>query len=92
MRFDPIKKEIYTDEGEFIKQMNCPYKMNWDNLEVTDNTYRICLNCNHLIVDTELLTDIEILNIVKDNPSTCFKVDLNQPNIKLITDGFFEQK
>ncbi|WP_027004033.1 hypothetical protein [Hugenholtzia roseola] len=92
MKFDPIKKEVYTDKGEFIKKMNCPYKMNWDNLEQSTTGFRKCANCNHLIVDTELLTDYELLKMVKENPDTCLKIDLNQQNIKLVANGFLEQK
>ncbi len=84
MKFDPIKKEVYTDKDEFVKKMNCPYKMNWDKLERANSTMRKCSNCDHLIVDTEFLSDDELLSMVKLNPYTCLKIDLNQHNIKII--------
>ena len=80
MKFDPIKKEIYTDEGKYIKQMNCRYKINWDNLEKINPTLRKCDNCNHLIIDTSFLSDEELYNIVRQNPDACLKIDLNQNN------------
>ncbi|MFK7031907.1 hypothetical protein [Flavobacterium oreochromis] len=92
MKFNPLTKEIYTDNDEFVKTMNCPYKMNWDNLEITNSTMRKCTNCNHLIVDTKVFSDDEILKMVKKNPTTCLKIDLNQQNVKIITNGIFEQK
>ena len=46
MRFDPIKKEVYSDQGEFIKKMNCPYKLNWVSLEATNTASRKCSNCD----------------------------------------------
>ena len=92
MKFNPLTKEIYTDKGEFVKTMNCPYKMRWDNLETTNSTMRKCANCDHLIVDTEVLTDDELLKMVRQNPSTCLKIDLNQQNIKIVTNGILEQK
>lgn len=92
MIFDPIKKEVYTDKGEFVKLMNCPYKINWNKLEVNNSTLRKCAKCNHLILDTEFLSDDELLNIVKHKPETCIKIDLNQQNIKLISNGSREQK
>jgi hypothetical protein len=92
MKFDPITKDIYTDKDEFVKKMNCPYKMSWDNLETTNSTLRKCANCDHLIVDTEVLTDDDLLEIIRQNPDTCLKIDLNQHNIKIISNGILGQK
>jgi len=92
MKFDPTKKEVYTDNDVFIKRMNCPYKMNWDKLERTNSTFRKCSNCDHLIVDTEFLSDNQLLNMVKQNPDTCLKIDLNQQNIKIVSNGILGQK
>jgi hypothetical protein len=92
MKFNPLTKEIYTDKGEFVKTMNCPYKMSWDNLETTIINMRKCANCDHLIVDTEVLTDDELLKMVRQNPDICLKIDLNQQNIKIVTNGVLGKK
>jgi len=92
MKFDPITKDIYTDKNEFVKTMNCPYKMNWDKLERTNSTFRKCSNCDHLIVDTEIVTDDDLLKMVRQNPNTCLKIDLNQQNIKIVSNGILGQK
>jgi hypothetical protein len=92
MKFDPITKDIYTDKDEFVKKMNCPYKMTWDNLETTNSTMRKCVNCNHLIVDTESISDEELLKIIRQNPKTCLKIDLNQHNLKIVSNGILGQK
>lgn len=92
MKFDPLKKEVYTDNGELIKQLNCPFKINWDNLEATNSTMRKCSICDHLIIDTEYISDDELLNMVAENPDTCLKIDLNQHNIKIITNANHTQK
>ena len=92
MKFDPITKNIYTDKDEFVKTMNCPVKMNWDNLKVTNSTLRKCTNCDHLIVDTEALTDDKLLKMVRQNPDTCLKIDLNQRNLKIVSHGILGQK
>ncbi len=78
MKFDPINKDVYTDDGEFIKQLYCPYKIHWDNLEISNNTFRRCMNCDQLIVDTAFLSDYEILNLIRNNPNTCLETLTNQ--------------
>lgn len=85
MKFDPINKNVYTDSGEFIKQLNCPFRMDWDDLEPTSTTYRKCSNCDHFIIDTAYTSDDELLHLVKENPNTCMKIDLNQHNINIIS-------
>jgi hypothetical protein len=92
MKFDPLTKKVYSDKDEFVKTMNCPYKMSWDQLEVTNSSFRKCSNCDHLIVDTEGLSDDQLLKIVRQNPETCLKIDLNQQNVKIISNGFWTQK
>ena len=92
MKFDPINKEVFTDNGEFIKKMNCPYNMKWDNLKETSNTSRKCSNCDQLIINTEYISDDELLTMVSENSGTCLKIDLNQNNIKIISNGILGQK
>ena len=93
MKFDPITKEVFTDNGEFIKKLDCPYKMNWDDLEEVNNPIlRNCSICDQSIIDTENISDDELLKMVRHKPDTCIKIDLNQHNIKLISNGILGQK
>jgi hypothetical protein len=87
MQFDPINLLVFTDEGEFIKQLNCPYKMSWERLEPKDSVFRKCGNCERLVMDTGLFSDNEIQTAVRENPDTCLKIDLNQGNVKLKMHG-----
>lgn len=92
MKFDPLTKDLFTDQGVFIKTMNCPYKMTWDNLIPIDSTVRKCAICDHSILETKDFTDEELLKIVRQNPTTCLKIDLHQHNIKMASNGNLEQK
>lgn len=92
MKFNPITKDVFTDQGKFIKQLNCPYKMNWETLEGTNPDRRKCSNCDHFIINTKHLEDVVLLKMVKQNPKVCLKIDLNQDNVKLTSNGAFGQK
>ena len=90
MKFDPINEVLYTDNGELIKKMNCPYRIDWDDLPAsTSSPNRNCSMCERQIIDTENRTDEEILNLMKKNPSTCLKVDIDQDNIRITLDNNF---
>ncbi len=87
MKFNPITKQLYTDKDEFIKSLHCPFRVRWKSLDLNNSYSKKCSNCDSLIIDTKLFTDKEIYNMVKLNPDTCFKIDLNQNNLEIISDG-----
>ncbi len=87
MKFDPLSKEVFTDNDQFVKKLNCPYKMSWDDMEPVDDSKRKCSRCDHFILNTEHLTDEELVEIVSKHPDTCLKIDINQANIKIISNG-----
>ena len=94
MKFNPRTKEIFTDNGHLIKRLDCPYKIKWENLiaEKGNPKIKLCLNCNHPIIDTANFNDYELLGLIEQKPNTCLKVDLNQNNLKVISNGIREQK
>ena len=81
MKFNPFTNNLYTDKGEFIKKLTCPFRMNWSELHPIKEGVRNCNQCNHSIIDTAILKDYELLEMVRTNPNTCLKVDLNQNNL-----------
>jgi len=81
MIFNPIRKELFTDSGEFIKKLHCPYRERWDSMTPLDSTSRLCSRCDHAVVDTSTVPDDVLLDMLHQNPNTCLKVDLNQHNL-----------
>ena len=94
MKFNPITKKLFSDDGQLIKKVNCPYKMQWDDLSPIDNEINIkrCSICDHNIIDTANLNDVQLLNLVRENPKTCFKINFNQQNLKITTNGNMVRK
>lgn len=86
MKYDPTNKKLYTDDGELIKQMHCPYKVGRKDLNIQEGEL-ICGKCESPIADTAVFTDEELLNKLKSEPDTCLKVDLNQDNIDITFDN-----
>ncbi len=93
MKFNPISNELFSNDGHLIKKLHCPFKVEWDNLEVgSDKASRCCEICKKVIIDTVKLTDSEILSIVKDDPNTCLKLNFNQENLEIIFKDVLEKK
>ncbi len=77
MKYNPITKTLFTDDNQLLKKMHCPYKMDWNNLESTSPTSRPCSTCQKPIYDAMQLSDNELLEVFKQNPDTCVKIDIN---------------
>lgn len=86
MKFNPITKTLFTDDGKFIKKIGCPYRIAWQNLISTEfKEVKTCDLCDKTIHDTAYLSDEIALNLAREDSGTCFKVDINQHNLSEIT-------
>lgn len=86
MKFNPLTKEVYTDDGRLLKKMNCPYRVSWNSLAPVSNSPadKRCSMCNTRIIDTAGHTDESLAAIMQNDPDTCLKIDFDQSNIKII--------
>ncbi|TFV94478.1 hypothetical protein E4S40_10680 [Algoriphagus kandeliae] len=85
MKYNPLTKKLFTDKGEFIKELHCPFQPDWKKMKVNlkDQTIRNCNFCQHPVLDTSRISDELILEIVQKEPHTCLKIDLDQSNLIL---------
>ena len=75
MKYNLTTKEIFTNDGQFIKKMNCPKKADWDTMDKTDNGLkRMCTICNKSVIDTEFLSDDEVLYLAEKDPNICLRI------------------
>lgn len=93
MKFNPITSRLFSDDGRFIKQLHCPYKVEWNTLKGnSENGNRSCRICESEILDTYHLEDREILSFIGDNPNACLKLNFNQENLEIVYKDVLEKK
>lgn len=83
MIYNPLTKQLFTNNNEFLKQLHCPLQMQWHNLALADAGNKLCNGCNKTIINTEVLEENEVVNLLKENPHTCITINLNQENITI---------
>jgi hypothetical protein len=84
MQFNPQTKALFTDAGELVKILHCPLRMHWEELNpIADSPHRTCMECTHQVLDTATMTDAQLLAAVRSDPSTCFCVTADQPNLTI---------
>ncbi len=86
MKFDPVSNQLFTNDGQFVKELRCHLGLNWNDLDPVEGTglHRSCSKCQHPVLDTALLTDLDLLNRVRSAPDTCLMVDLDQTNLIIV--------
>lgn len=86
MKFNPITKNLFTDDHVLIKKLHCPFRVGLSELSPAENGRDFCCNlCDETITDTSDLTDEMVVQIVRQNASVCLKVDINQPNVRVVS-------
>lgn len=83
MKLDLTTKELFTDEGNFLKVLDCPKKVQASELKKLSADSYICSSCDHTILETAGLTDAQLQKIVEKDPQQCLKVNINQSNLKI---------
>lgn len=85
MIFRPATKQLFSDDGVLIKEMFCPKNVKWkDLLQSGSSANRICSICKKQIFDTANYTDHQIIELVRNDPGICLKINPDQDNIKII--------
>jgi len=94
MLYNPVTKNLFTDEKVFLKKLYCPYVLAWDDdftgINESDNKH--CKICDKTVVDTNFLADEEIEELIKKNPELCVKLELDQDNIRVTLDNNIQEK
>ncbi len=96
MLYNPISKQLFSTDGSFIKQLHCPFQKQWEELETGENLQtitlkgRLCDSCSKLVVDSNLIKESELMDLIKNDPHTCIKIQPNQENIYLTHHTYVE--
>jgi hypothetical protein len=76
MKFKIATKELFTNEGILIKKMQCPINVDWEKMQPGKNDLeRICCHCNKSVLNTDYLTDEEVLFLLKKDADKCLKIN-----------------
>ena len=77
MKYNEKTKELYTNNGQFLKKINCPQIFDWEKMEKGKNDLeRKCSICKKSVIDTSFLSDSEILYIMEKDNNTCLKINV----------------
>ena len=77
-------KKIFTQEGKYLKTIQCPKKISASDLEQKDEQTLYCNNCEKDIIDTQYISEKGLVNILKKNKDTCLKISRLNPMFRFV--------
>ena len=79
-----IDRKIFTQEGKYLKTIQCPKKILASDLEQKDTQTLYCNNCEKDIIDTQYISEKELVKILKKNKDTCLKISRLNPMFRFV--------
>lgn len=70
---------IYSPDGKMLKKISCPQKMKRSNLADGINQEFKCEYCSEKVLNTDYISENDLVDILKKNPKTCLFINLANP-------------
>lgn len=90
MRFIVRDRLLETDDGELIKEFDCPLEKHWDDLlpwahdwreEEPNDRKRLCGACSKAVVNFQHYSESQIIALVEVNPEVCGYLTASHPDL-----------
>lgn len=83
------QKKLYTSKGKYLKTLSCPQLISHSELQMIDSGYRQyhCASCQKAILNTDMLTEQEIEEVLTNDPEACVYINPLNPVFDVIFAG-----
>ena len=76
-------KRIYKEDVTYLKTISCTLNVSDQDLHQISETKFSCEKCAREVVQTDFLTEDEIIDLLTANPDTCLKISVLDPLFKI---------
>ena len=76
-------RTIYSDKGFPLKEIHCPQKVSKVDLSKDDETGFQCRHCSEKVVNTDHMTEDEVVALLENKHETCLFINLANPLFKV---------
>jgi len=76
------KENLLLHDGKPIKQIHCPKQVALDSLVPRQDSHFDCNQCEHVILNTDVMTERQIIEAVTEDPSVCLRINRANPIFK----------
>ena len=79
-----IDKNIYMDDGSFLKKIECPKKISASDLNTHPDNNLFCNQCEKNIIDAQAISEDNLVKVLKEDKSTCLKISRLNPMFRFV--------
>ena len=79
-----IDRKIFTNEGEYLKSINCPKNVSIKDLTIEKNKSFYCKNCEKSILDTDYISEDKLIDKLKKDKNICLKISRLNPMFRFV--------
>ena len=79
-----IDKNIYMDDGHFLKKIECPKNISASDLNTQSNNRLFCNQCEKNIIDAQVISEDNLVKVLKEGKNTCLKISHLNPMFRFI--------
>ena len=72
-------KDIFDQDGTWLKSINCPKLAQKKDLIASSGNKYSCSLCEKTIHDTDHMTEEAIVGLLKEDPEACLSINLMNP-------------
>lgn len=76
--------QIIDTSGTTLKKLSCPLNISNTELDNPSHAKIRCTYCNRDVINTDYMTEPQIIEKLKEDPMTCLKINLYNPIFKVI--------
>ena len=79
-----IDKKIYTDDGSFLKKIECPKNISASDLNTQSDNKLFCNQCEKNIIDAQSISEDNLVKALKEDKNTCVKISRLNPMFRFV--------
>ena len=79
-----IDKNIYMDDGSFLKKIECSKKISASDLNIQPDNKLFCNQCEKSIIDAQAISEDKLVKVLKEDKNACLKISRLNPMFRFI--------
>ena len=79
-----IGKNIYMDDGSFLKKIECPKNISASDLNIHPDKKLFCIQCEKSIIDVQAISEENLVKVLKEDKNTCLKISRLNPMFRFV--------
>ena len=76
--------QIIDAQGNALKRLSCPRRILDTDLKSPHALNSRCTHCDRDVINTDYLTEDQIIALLKEDPTTCLKINRFNPIFRVV--------